>query len=202
MLELDSGTLVTAALALVRLTRLQQLSCGFLPDVENPNVPPQRFPRDGTNPRLQHLLELCEDLPPSIIWARFTYDVDEICRQLGPARCVRYDGEVSGKNRDLSLQKFSEGDVRFIVAKASSMGVGLTINRASAQVFYSNTFSLLDREQAENRCHRPGQHRAVTYYDLVAYKTIDDKILQSLKENAEIASKVTGDIYRSWLEES
>ena len=202
MLELDSGTLVTAALALVRLTRLQQIACGFLPDVDNPDAPPQRFPRDGNDPRLQHLLELCEDLPPSIIWARFTHDVDAICRELGPARCVRYDGEVSGKNRDVALDRFRGGDIRFIVAKAASMGTGLTINRATAQVFYSNTFSLLDRVQAENRSHRPGQHSSITYFDLTAYKTVDEKILRSLRENQEIADKITGDRYRAWLEET
>jgi len=201
MLELDSGTLVTATLALVRVLRLQQLACGFLPDVENPDAPPQLFPRDGHDPRIEHLLELCEDLPPSIIWARFTYDIDRITRELGPARCVRYDGEVSGPKREIALDRFRSGKARFIIAKAASMGVGLTINEASAHVFYSNTFSLLDRVQAEDRSHRPGQHKAVTYYDLIAARTVDEKILRSLRESKNISDQLTGDSYRAWLEE-
>jgi SNF2 family DNA or RNA helicase len=201
MVELDNGVLITAALALVRVLRLQQIACGYLPNPDDPERPKLFFNEDGKNPRLAMLLDRLEDTPhQSIIWARFTPDVDAICRALGPPKCVRYDGEVSQKNRDEGIDRFRLGKAKFIVAKAQSMGVGLTLTEAKSVYYYSNTFSYYDRSQSEDRCHRIGTTTPVSYYDFEAWKTVDGKILQSLRENADIASKVTGDSYREWLE--
>jgi SNF2 family DNA or RNA helicase len=82
------------------------------------------------------------------------------------------------------------------------MGMGLTLVNSSISFYYSNTFSLLERLQSEDRQHRPGQHNPVTYVDLLADKTVDGKILRSLRENNELARKVVGDAYRAWLEEA
>lgn len=202
MVELDNGTLITAPLALVRLLRLQQVACGYLPNEDDPDNPKLFQNDDGNNPRLALLLDRLEDTPhQAIIWARFTPDVDAICRALGPPRCARYDGLVSSKDRAEGIDRFRAGKVKVIVAKAQSMGVGLTLTEAKSVFYYSNTFSLFDRLQSEDRCHRIGTTTPVSYYDLVASKTVDEKILKSLLENQEIANEVTGDRYRSWLEE-
>jgi SNF2 family DNA or RNA helicase len=201
MVELDSGTLITAPLALTRILRLQQIACGFLPDAENPDNPKQFFNDEGKNPRLQLLMERLEDTPhQGIIWARFTPDVNAICRMLGPPRCARYDGEVSERLRADGIDRFRGGKAKFIVAKAASMGVGLTLTEAKSVFYYSNTFSLFHRVQSEDRCHRIGQTNPVNYYDLVGYKTVDEKLLQSLREDADVAAQVTGDKLREWLE--
>ena len=36
MVELDGGKLITAAITMVRVTRLQQVACGYLPDPDDP----------------------------------------------------------------------------------------------------------------------------------------------------------------------
>lgn len=201
MVEFDDGALITAAIAMVRVLRLQQICCGYLPDPENPENPKLFFDDDGKNPRLQLLLDRLEDCPhQAIIWARFTHDVDAICRALGPPKCTRYDGEVSGSERDKGLDRFREGKVKFVVAKAASMGVGLTLTMAKSAFIYSSTFSLYERLQLEDRCHRVGTTTAVSYYDIIANRTVDERILKSLQENKNTADKITGDEYRSWLE--
>jgi SNF2 family DNA or RNA helicase len=205
MVELDSGVLVTAPLALVRVLRLQQIACGYLPNPEDPEAEPKRFFNDdGKNPRLQLLLDRLEDTPhQAIIWARFTEDVDAICRALGPPKCTRYDGQVSQKDRDAGIDQFKQGKKKFCVAKASSMGMGHSLPMAKSVFYYSNDFSYINRLQSEDRAHRlvGGGMEAVCYYDLVAYKTVDDKILRSLQDCADVANQVTGDRYRSWLVE-
>ena len=204
MLELDSGTLITATLALVRVLRLQQIACGYLPNPDDPENPKLFYNDDGKNARLQLLLERLEDTPhQAIIWARFTHDVDAICRALGPPKCTRYDGLVSQKERDAGLDQFKQGKKKFCVAKAASMGMGLSLPMAKSVYYYSNTFSYIERLQSEDRAHRlvGGGMGAVCYYDLVAYKTVDEKILRSLQECADVANKITGDRYRSWLTE-
>lgn len=205
MVELDSGALITAPLALVRVLRLQQIACGYLPNPDDLDQPKLFFDDDGKNPRLQLLLERLEDTPhQGIIWARFTHDVDAICRALGPPKCARYDGQVSQKERDAGIDRFKQGKVNFCVAKASSMGMGLSLPMAKSVFYYSNTFSYIERLQSEDRAHRlvGGGMGAVCYYDLVAARTVDEKILRSLQDCAEVASKITGDSYRTWLEEA
>jgi len=205
MLELDSGALVTATTALVRILRLQQVACGYIPNPDDPERPQLFFDDDGKNPRLRLLLERLEDTPhQAIVWARFTHDVDAICRSLGPPRCVRYDGQVRQKERDLGIDKFRDGKVKFCVAKAESMGMGLSLPMAKSVFYFSNTFSYILRVQSEDRSHRitGGGPEAVCYYDLVASRTVDAKILKSLKACRDVANEVTGDRYRAWLEET
>ena len=205
MLELDNGTLISAPMAIVRILRLQQIACGYLPNPDDDDNPKLFFNDDGKNARLQLLLERLEDTPhQGIVWARFTHDVDAICRALGPARCTRYDGLVSQKERDLGLDQFKNGKRKFCIAKAASMGMGHSLPMAKSVFYYSNTDKYIERLQSEDRAHRivGGGMTPVSYYDIVAYKTVDEKILASLKECASVADKITGDRYRSWLEEN
>ena len=201
MVELDNGTLITAALAMVRILRLQQVTCGYLPNPDDPEGEPLLVPR-GENPRLAAFTDWLEDIgsQQGIVWCRFTRDVDLITQVLGPPRCVRYDGEVNEREKSRALELFLSGKRQICVAKAASMGMGLTLVNSSISFYYSNTFSLLERLQSEDRQHRPGQHNPVTYVDLVADGTVDLKILKSLRESNEIASRVVGDEFRSWLE--
>lgn len=204
MIELENGTLITAPIALVRVLRLQQIACGYLPNPDDPENPKLFFDDDGKNARLRLLLERLEDTPhQAIVWARFTHDVDSICRALGPPKCVRYDGKVAQKERDLGIDRFKEGKVKFCVAKASSMGMGLSLPMAKSVFYYSNTFSYIERLQSEDRSHRlvGGGKEAVCYYDVVASRTVDIKILRSLRDCADVANAITGDRYRAWLTE-
>lgn len=201
MVELEGGVLITAPLAMVRILRLQQVACGYLPNPDDPEGEPLYSPK-GPNPRLEAFRDWKEDIQEqAIIWCRFTRDVDLITRELGPASCVRYDGKVNEKERIKALDLFTKKQRQFCVAKAASMGMGLTLVNSAISFYYSNTFSLLERLQSEDRQHRPGQHNPVTYFDLVAEGTVDIKILKSLRDNNEVASRVAGDAYRSWLME-
>ena len=204
MIELESGTLITAPIAMVRILRLQQIACGYLPNPDDAENPKLFYNDDGKNARLQLLLERIEDTPhQAIIWARFTHDVDLICRALGPPKCTRYDGLVSQKDRDAGIDRFKAGKVKFCVAKAASMGMGLSLPMAKSVYYYSNTFSYIERLQSEDRAHRlvGGGMGAVCYYDFVVSRTVDEKILRSLQECQDVANKITGDRYRSWLVE-
>jgi SNF2 family DNA or RNA helicase len=200
MVELDNGVLITAAIAMVRLLRLQQVACGYLPNPDDPDGEPILVPK-GENPRLAAFMDWLEDIgsQQAIVWCRFTRDVDLIIRELGPPRCARFDGEVNEKGKAQALDLFTSGKRQICVAKASSMGMGLTLVNSAISFYYSNTFSLLERLQSEDRQHRPGQHNPVTYVDLVADGTVDSLILKSLRESNEVASRVVGDAYREWL---
>ena len=66
-------------------------------------------------------------------------------------------------------------------------------------VYYSNSFDLEKRLQSEDRAHRIGQTKNVTYIDLISPGTVDEKIVKSLRDKINIATQVMGEELKSWL---
>ena len=66
-------------------------------------------------------------------------------------------------------------------------------------IYYANDFNLETRIQSEDRCHRIGQRNPVTYIDLIADGTIDEKIVKALRSKIDIGAKVLGEEAREWL---
>jgi SNF2 family DNA or RNA helicase len=184
-----------AELAIVRLLRMQQIACGYLPsDTEEPH---QLAP--GPNPRieaLEALLAECSD--QFIVWARFSADIDQIMKLLGK-RAVRYDAKVDATQRGNNKHAFLAGDVQGFVGNAKAGGRGLNIQVASTMVFYSNYFDLEWRQQGEDRGHRPGMAGSLSIYDLCGRSTVDEYVIKRLKNKQVIADTITGDDPREWL---
>ncbi len=189
------GEKITAALAVTRLLRLQQITSGYLPSMEE-DEPMHVFPK---NPRLALLGELVEDCPhQAIIWCRFRRDVDLITEMLG-SRCVRFDGRVDEEQRDVNKLAFQRGRAQFFVGNPSVGGEGLTLVQAKTEIYYSNSFKLIERLQSEDRAHRIGQDTAVNIIDIMAEHSIDSHIIGALRKKLDIASQITGDQIKEWL---
>lgn len=197
----DNG-LVTAPLAITRLLRLQQVLSGYLPTDEGKTL----VALPGANPRMNTLIEHLEDYPrQAIVWARFRQDINTICDRLMKAKkdFVRYDGSTSDKDREEARARFQgkpgHRPAQFFVANPAAAGEGLTLHAADLVVYYSNGFKLTERLQSEDRAHRIGQTKAVTYVDIVAPGTIDEHIIKNLRRKVEIAAAVTGDQLKEWI---
>lgn len=191
---LANGEILTVPLMLTVYLRLQQVTSNYLPS------------EDGTvqvisdfNPRLEALIEIAEQLSgKAIIWARFQEDINQIMAALGE-KAVRYDGRVSSDDRVAAKREFQDGDAQFFVANPAVGATGLTLTAATTVIYYSNSFSLEDRLQSEDRAHRIGQEHPVHYIDLVAPGTVDVRIVNALRSKLNLASQVTGDNIREWI---
>lgn len=197
LVELEEGV-IDGSMAIVRLLRLQQITSGFVhTDADEPvyDIP-------GGNPRLTKLQEIVEGLShPSIIWARFTKEIDQIMEMLAKIgqKAVRYDGRVSDDDCARAKLDFQEGRADHFVATTAKGGSGLTLIRARTVIYHSNNFKLLDRQQSEDRAHRIGQEHQVHYIDLVAPGTVDEHIVRSLRNKFDIANQITGDKLKEWI---
>jgi SNF2 family DNA or RNA helicase len=89
--------------------------------------------------------------------------------------------------------------VRFFLGNPKTGGYGLTLTAASTVVYYSNNYELEVRLQSEDRCHRIGQYKSVTYIDIVTADTVDEKILTALRGKKKISAEVLGDAWRDWI---
>jgi len=195
---------VTAELAIVRMLRLQQIACGYLP-VATEDGETEMVQIDTENQRLQTLLELVEDYDgKAIIWARFRSDIDQLEKALtdvyGADAVVRMDGSTKEAQREVAVERFQNGTARFFIANAATAGEGLTLHAAKLVIYYSQAFKLGERLQSEDRAHRGGMsEEPVVYVDMEAEDTIDAHITANLLAKKEVSARVLGAELKAWL---
>lgn len=113
---------------------------------------------------------------------------------------VSYHGAVSPADREVSTDRFqNDPTCQFFVGQQRSGGYGLTLTAATTMLYYSNDFGLETRLQSEDRAHRIGQKKNVTYLDFEATDTIDSKIIEALRAKKNIADEITKDNPMEWL---
>ena len=166
---------------------------------------------DGTvvdlpNKRLDELLSVVEETDGKlIIWANYRHDIEAIklalSKEYGMNAVGMYYGDTDMDERKRVLDEFQNPDsgMRFFVGNPSTGGYGLTLTAASTMVYYSNSFDLEKRLQSEDRAHRIGQTKNVTYIDLIAVGTVDEKIVKALRAKIDIATQVLGEELKTWL---
>ena len=193
------GKVVKAPHVLTQLMRLHQITCGHVMTETGEIV-------DIENNRLKELINILEEVESKvIIWSHYTHDIRKISAELrktyGEDSVVEYYGETDSEIRQESIDKFQDpqSTVRFFVGNPQTGGYGITLTAASTVIYYSNGYDLEKRLQSEDRAHRIGQKKSVTYIDLIAEKTVDEKIVKALRKKINIASEVLGEELREWI---
>jgi SNF2 family DNA or RNA helicase len=194
---LEDGGLVTAPLPITQLLRARQILSGYVPP-DDPEDEPVRM-LGKKNPRLELQLEECARTPhKGIIWCNFRLDADLLCSRLGRA-AVRYDGAVSDDQKAANKHAFkTDPKVQWLVANQRAMSRGHTLTEAHVHYFYNNSFSYMDRIQAEDRSHRAGLTHPVLYVDLVG-DAVDAGIIDALRKKMRTSNRITGDEEREWI---
>ena len=192
------GKQTTTVNTLTQLMRLQQITCGhFTADDGSTQAIP--------NNRLNELMSVLEETEgKAIIWAHYQYDITSIIKEVtkiyGPGSIVDYYGLTPQENRQPNIKKFQDDPkCRFIVGTPSTGGYGITLTAANTVIYYSNGYDLEKRLQSEDRAHRIGQKKSVTYVDLICEETVDEKIVKALRKKINIASEVLGEELKSWI---
>lgn len=196
--QFDQGLMSTVN-ALTQLMRLHQIVCGH---VKLDNGTLMSIP----NKRVEELLSVVEETDGKmIIWATYRHDIIAIKTalqaQYGMESVGTYFGDTDDDERRRVVADFqdSESKLRFFVGNPSTGGYGLTLTAASVVVYYSNSFDLEKRLQSEDRAHRIGQRKNVTYIDLITPKTVDEKIVKALRDKIDISTQVLGEDIKKWL---
>lgn len=189
---------VTAANAMVKLLRLQQVANGI---AKTDDGAEQRI--DKAKQKL--LADTLEDIggdEPVVVFCRFHADLDAIhegCQalQTGLTEEDRARGhyqtlELSGRRDE--LKRWQDGVAQVLAVQLDSGGEGVDLTRARFSIFYSLSFSLGKYDQARSRTHRPGQTNPVEHIHLIARNTVDVKIMRALEKRAEIIESILAEI--------
>ena len=193
------GKIMTTATVMTQLMRLHQITCGHF-TADDGTI------QDIKNNRLDDLSDLLYEVHGKVvIWAHYQYDVETIVERIkkeyGDNSVVTYYGLTPQDQRQGNIEKFQdkEGPVRFLVGTTATGGYGITLTAASTMIYYSNGYDLEKRQQSEARIDRIGQESPMTYIDLIAEKTIDDKIVVALRKKVNIASEIMGEELKDWI---
>jgi len=193
-----NGKMITTASALAQLMRLHQITCGHF-TADDKSIQPIK------NNRLSQLLEVLDELEgKAVIWAHYQFDVQTIVnaikKEYGEKSVVTYYGLTPNDIRQSNLERFQTKDeTRFLVGTPQTGGYGITLTAASTMIYYSNGYDLEKRTQSEARIDRIGQKFPMTYIDILAEDTVDERIVKALRKKINIATQVMGEELKDWI---
>lgn len=182
---------------LVMALRLQQIGSGFIvgkstkfdedylnsdlidSDIDNVDFSPEEVVwLDKTNPKLDALLRDVDECDkPLLILTRFSAEAAKIYELLEDKYRT---GLFTGWKIVGGIEAFKEGNLDILVANSSKISRGFNLQMAHTTLFYSNTFSMETRQQAEFRTFRLGQTHPCQYIDYVSCE-MDTVVCEALR---------------------
>ena len=193
-----NGKASSTMTVLTQLMRLQQITCGHF-------VANDGSTQDIKSNRINELMDVLSEIEGKvIIWGHWQKDIKNIIKAIvdeyGSGSVVDYYGLTPQDERQENIREFQNNpECRFIVGTPQTGGYGITLTQANTVVYFSNGYDLEKRLQSEDRAHRIGQKKSVTYVDLICEDTVDEKIVKALKDKINIASEVLGEELKSWI---
>lgn len=181
VVKMQDGSQVKALNEAVQLTKLLQLSAGFVYDELG------RARYVGGAKRFYEIKNIIEQAEAKVlVYAPFTF----LAKLLGAALERSYPtglvlGETPKLKRDEAFQGLQYGDLRVLVAHPRTMAHGLTLTAASVIVWAAPVTSLEIYEQANGRIARAGQKLQPHVIHIVGSKT-EQEVYTRLKKKASL----------------
>lgn len=169
--------IAVASVALAKLSKLRELSAGFVYNAEG------KVMNTGRS-KFNELSALIDELgnKQAIIFAQYRYEIEQIQEML-PNSVTLYSAT---KDKDQSIIDFKSGKAQYLIGHPKSMAFGHTLTNCNNMIFFSYDYSWESYEQARNRIHRFGTTGACTYFHLVAKDSIDEAILKILQKKCDL----------------
>ena len=193
-----NGKMLTTFNAVTQIMRLQQITCGHF-KADDDSV------QEIKNNRITELMSVLEEVEgKAVIWAHWRHDIATIVREIEkeyPGSVMTYYGDTTPEDRQKAIREMQdpESKIRFLVGTPQTGGYGITLTGASTMIYYSNGYDLLLRQQSEARIDRISQKKPMTYIDILAEDTVDEKIVKALRKKVNIATQVMGEELKEWI---
>ena len=190
--------MITTSTALTQLMRMQQITCGYFKADDGTT-------QEINNNRIDELIDVLGEIEgKTVIWAHWQNDVKHIIKavvkEYGEGCCVDYYGLTPQDERQEHIKKFqNDSKVRFFIGTPATGGYGITLTAASNMIYYSNGYDLEKRQQSEARIDRIGQTKPMTYIDILAEDTVDERIVKALRKKVNIATQIMGEELKDWI---
>jgi len=164
---------IEVQMVLEKYLRFQQITGGFYPVIEDEESTAKPIP--GSNPKMTELVQFLDELKGKkvMIWFRFRPEIELAYKLLhNEFKVVQFHGGLNEAEKKKSKEAFMSGDAEIFLA-TNAAAYGLTFTKCHHQVFYSQSFSLEEYLQQQDRIHRHGQDEECIYTHLRCLGTVD-----------------------------
>ena len=198
-----AGKTVDAKSKVTVKLRLQQIASGFITSMVN-------LPEDATD---EEVLQFLADPPPrEVTWfdkkpkvEQLIADLEELGHNEKAVILTHFTAEAAmlydvltekgfsvnlqtGWKKVGTIESFKAGTEKIMVANTRVVSKGFNFQaNCNHLYYYSNTFSLEDREQSEARIYRLGQSKTCIYTDYCMKDTVDEDVWARLKQKKAIS---------------
>lgn len=187
--EVNPDLVVDAFHLLKRMTRLQELTSGYLPDADGQAHEIHSAKLDLVVNDVEDILNAGESV---VIFHRFTWEGETYARELAHRLrhpVVSINGGTSSRDRELSIRTINDTRSPSVgVIQTQSGGIGISLKGATHALFVSQSFNFDDEQQARDRIFEPGKSKCVTYYRVK--NSIDSYIARVLESKQNIHEAV------------
>ncbi|RJQ44800.1 MAG: DEAD/DEAH box helicase [Gaiellales bacterium] len=184
--ELDNGV-ITADQAMTKAVKLRQVTGGSVFDDEHNAV---KVGSEKIN-ECMHMLRQIGNASV-LIWCQFRPDIARLGEAIQAAgyTVAEYHGDVKPSDRDMMKDQFNNKEIQVLIIQNDSGYRAITLNAAEWVFIFSNPERLLVRTQLEDRPHRIGQSKNVTYVDFIVRGSYDEVIKESHAFKKDVADYV------------
>lgn len=185
---------------IVQLQKLRQICQGFFYVSDGPDGERTAVQLRSSKLQLLQDLTLSEDgpyaqTPAIVLWCTYTHEIQRYAEALQAQnqRVVTFYGGMSRHNREIARRSFlSPHGPRWFIANVD-MGLGMNeLVRAPLAIYASNSDRHVSRDQSELRTRRIGSehHKQITYVDLIAEDTIEERQARRRLSSAALAQEI------------
>lgn len=195
--QLEDGSITEASIALVKQLRLTQITSGFATNVDGEI---SRFGFEKADALRELLEEHLENGQKVVIAARWKPDlflIEDMCKEIG-FEVYSIRGGVTRQQSDENVIKFKETqEAAVCVIQPAAASLGIDLSSASQMIWYSHTPSWVNYTQS---CDRIALSRSsTTFTHIIASNTADEALLQTLKEDGDVADAIMRDPRKALL---
>ena len=122
-------------------------------------------------------------------WTQMTSPIyNKLCKNY---KGVIITGETDDAERQVNVNHFQNNpECKFIIGTIGAMGTGLTLTAGTVVVFMDEPWTMANKQQAIDRCHRIGTKSNITVYTIMCKNTIDERIHEIVEKKGMIADAI------------
>jgi len=140
---------------------------------------------------IEHCRSVLEETNKIVVFAHHKDVIDKIKVALAEFNPVIVIGDMDNDARQVSVDNFQQDQsVRVFVGTIDAAGVGLTLTAGSTVIFAELSWVPGKITQAEDRCHRIGQHDSVLIQHIVLNGSVEAHIAKIVVEKQTVIDEV------------
>ena len=182
LLEIEGKTII-ASNQIAKIMKLRQVTSGYIYDESRGTI-------KISDTKFNELFDVLDEIGDRqvIIWIQFHFEGVELMKHFKEKACALW-GDVKAEDRITAINQFKSGQKQYLIANPATAAHGLTFTNCQYSIYFSLSYSAELWKQSQERIHRIGQAKNVTYIYLICKDSIDEKIYTALQGKKKISDE-------------